>query len=263
MNSKAKFPTPSFVAQVQESALHALNKQFEVLRHNPRRYFELKRLAAEEVKKNSARRIRSQESLEGGGFEPRSKHRSRYRKQEDGSYKQKRKMLTTLGKTLAHYREGEDVLVSWKRAAFKSGKKTRESSAHYANIAYPHQHGSETKMTSTEVNSGTASFRKRIAQNQCTRKMAQALLRRGYRQPVPKKGGGVRLKRRSISWIQKNVKQAQGGLILRLLVMGDAAKPTSWNIRLPARPFLGVKDTEINGIASITNKKIVDEMLKQ
>ncbi len=246
--------TPLLHVTIQKDTEQALLHQLEQLRLTPKRRFELARSAANEVKKFSGARARKQESLAGGRMEPRSTKRSRYRKADDGQWRQKRKMFKGLGAAgnMATYRDGEMVVASWKKGSGAHG---------WANIAWGHYYGMEITITRDDVKKGAAN---RKQDRPATRRMAAALLRHGYRQPYRGKGGKIRLRRVSNSQIRKCMKQKQAAWLLRLLVRGDADSPkaSSWVVRIPARPFLGVNGEQSKQLLDRMAKKIVAELNK-
>ena len=245
---------PLLYVTVQKNTEEALLRQLEQLRLTPRRRFELAREAANEVKKFSGARARKQESLTGGRMEPRSTKRSRYRKSKDDKWKQKRKMFTALGRAgnMATYRDGEMVVTSWKKGTAAHG---------WANLAWGHHYGMEIPITRDDVKKASAN---RKQDRPATRRMADALLRHGYRQPYRAKNGKIKLRRISNAQIRKCMKQKQAAWLLRLLVHGDADRPkaSSWVVRIPARPFLGVDGEQSKQLLDRMAEKIVAELNK-
>lgn len=180
---------------------------------------------------------------------PRSTKRSRYRKTKDGNWSKKRRMFVALGKAgnMATYRNGENVVVSWKKTGRTGG---------WANIAYGHFHGMETRIDGNDKKSAN---KKEGAP--ATKRMADALLRHGYRQPIRAKNGRVKLRRISSLRIQKIMKQKQAAWILRLLVHGESKpKKSSWTIRTPPRPFLGVTSEQSSTLLAQLAQTIVAEL---
>lgn len=256
--------TPLIHVELQEETKKALFEQLQKLSFNPRRRFELSRKMAGEVKKFSAARARKQESLEGGKMEPRSTRRSRYRKSKDGNWRRKRRMFTALGKAgnMATYRDGEAVVVSWKKQGQTGG---------WANIAAGHFHGMDIPISRGIAQDSSAvaktlgikgKARNKKADRPATKRMADALLRHGYRQPIRAKNGKVKLRRVSSKHIQRVMNQRQAGLILRLLVHGDADKPkkTSWTVHIPARPFLGVDSQQSKDLLTGLAQTVLTEL---
>ncbi len=241
-----------------------LYEQLEQLRFNPRRRFELAREMGREVRKFSARRARKQEHLEGGAMAPRSAKRSRYRRSKDGNWRKKRRMFESLGKAgnMSTYRQDDHVVVSWK----KKGK-----TAGWANVANAHFRGMDIA-----IDRGAAQLAAQVAEalgfpkqrhnrkdgEPATKRMADALLRHGYRQPVRGRDGKVRLRRISSMRIRKIMKQKQAAWLLRLLVHGSstASKKTRWTVHIPARPFLGVNAGESEALLGMLATKVMAEL---
>ncbi len=247
--------------RVNRETQAALFRQLETLKIKPEKRFRLARDAAREVKKYSAARARKQQSLEGGAFAPRSTKRTRYKKDDKGKWRKKRRMLENLGKTgnMGEYRDGDTVSVTWK----KKGKKRL-----FSEVAWKHQHGMTQQLGVTpEMQKGLEKWHRALRVRMATRKMAQALIRNGYKRPVQGKKGKVRLKRVSAKWIQEHMKQMQAAWILRMLVREDvskdapnAQKPQQWECTLPARPFLGVTDGESEQLLSRVSQNIIREL---
>lgn len=250
--------------RVQLESQKALFNQLEVLKDLPKQRFAIARKIGQEVKKLSGGRARKQASLDGGAFTPRSSRRTRYRRQDDGSWRKKRRMLENLGKAqnMAVYRQGEAVAVGWT----KSGKRMR-----FDGVAYTHHHGTKQQLGVTpEMKSCVKKWHVKLRNNMATKRMAQALLRNGYRLPVRGEKGKVRLKRVPAKWIQEHMTQIRAAWILRMLVRGDvsksnpkAEKPQTWDCVLPARPFLGVTDSESQTLLELLHKKILAELRGQ
>jgi len=234
-----------------------LYEQLEQLRFNPRRRFELAREMGREVRKFSARRARKQEHLEGGAMAPRSAKRSRYRRSKDGNWRKKRRMFQALGKAgnMSTYRQDDHVVVSWKKKGRTGG---------WANIAYGHFRGMDITVKRGASNMGDAP-RNRKDGEPATKRMADALLRHGYRQPVRGRDGKVRLRRVSSMHIRKTMKQKQAAWLLRMLVHGSATAPkkTSWTVHIPARPFLGVNAGESEALLGMLATKVMAELNRQ
>lgn len=251
----------TMTCSVQRETQAALMRQLDVLRHLPKQKFAIARKAAGEVKKFSSGRVREQQALSGAGFTPRSSKRTRYRKNDDGSWRKKRRMLENLGKAqnMAVYRDGEAVAVGWQ----KSGKRNR-----FDVVAYKHQHGKDDQLGVTPgMKAGLNKWHVRQRHNKATRRMAQALLRNGYRLPVRGENGKVRLKRVPAKWIMEHMTQIRAAWVLRMLVRADVSKnspkkekPQTWDVHLPARPFLGVSDQESQALLASMSQQILREI---
>ena len=246
--------------RVNQQAQETLFRQLEALKMKPEKRFRLAREAAREVKKYSSRRVARQQSLEGASFAPRSTKRTRYRQDDKGNWRKKRRLLENLGKAknMGEYRDGEAVIVAWK----KKGR-----TALYSTIAWKHQHGMKQQLGVTpEMKATIKKWHTKLRARKATKKMAQALIRNGYKQAVRSKGK-VRLKRVPAKWIQENMGQMQAAWLLRMLVRKDVSranphkqKPQTWECKLPARPFLGVTANESSTLLSQVSQKIVREI---
>lgn len=166
--------------------------------------------AANEMKKLAARHVRQQQDPNGNAWAPRKRG--------------KRKMLRGLPKLLVIHEPRQDVA----EVGFKKGT----MSAHAGVIANTHQKGHTYKVT--------AASRRRIApseggkQKQATKAQARKLRELGFKRPGQRKRS-YRLA--SLGWITGHLNYAQAGLLIKKLKDEPAAE--SWEIHLPARPFLG------------------------
>lgn len=166
--------------------------------------------AANEMKKLAARHVRQQQDPNGNAWAPRKRG--------------KRKMLRGLPKLLVIHEPRQDVA----EVGFKKGT----MSVHAGVIANTHQKGHTYKVT--------AASRRRIApseggkQKQATKAQARKLRELGFKRPGQRKRS-YRLA--SLGWITGHLNYAQAGLLIKKLKDEPAAE--SWEIHLPARPFLG------------------------
>ncbi|MFQ2730251.1 phage virion morphogenesis protein [Aeromonas caviae] len=166
--------------------------------------------AANEMKKLAARHVRQQQDPNGDAWAPRKRG--------------KRKMLRGLPKLLVIHEPRQDVA----EVGFKKGT----MSAHAGVIANTHQKGHTYKVT--------AASRRRIApseggkQKQATKAQARKLRELGFKRPSQRKRS---YRSASLGWITGHLNYAQAGLLIKKLKDEPAAD--SWEIHLPARPFLG------------------------
>ncbi|HCT2509018.1 TPA: phage virion morphogenesis protein [Aeromonas dhakensis] len=166
--------------------------------------------AANEMKKLAARNVRQQQDPNGQPWAPRKRG--------------KRKMLRGLPKLLQIREPRQDVA----ELGFTKGT----MSAHAGIIANTHQKGHTYKMT--------AASRRRIApsegskQKQASKAQARKLRELGFKRPGQRKRS---YRSASLGWITSNLNYAQAGLLIRKLK--DEPVKESWEIELPARPFLG------------------------
>lgn len=166
--------------------------------------------AAAELKKLAARHVRQQQDPNGKPWAPRKRG--------------KRKMLRGLPKLLQIREPRQDVA----ELGFTKGT----MSAHAGVIANTHQKGHTYKMT--------AASRRRIApseggkQKQASKAQARKLRELGFKRPGQRKRS---YRSASFGWITSNLNYAQAGLLIKKLK--DEPVKESWEIELPARPFLG------------------------
>ena len=166
--------------------------------------------AANEMKKLAARHVRQQQDPNGNAWAPRKRG--------------KRKMLRGLPKLLVIHEPRQDVA----EVGFKKGT----MSAHAGVIANTHQKGHTYKVT--------AASRRRIAPSeggkhkQATKAQARKLRELGFKRPGQRKRS---YRSASLGWITGHLNYAQAGLLIKKLKDEPAAE--SWEIHLPARPFLG------------------------
>ncbi|MBL0605822.1 phage virion morphogenesis protein [Aeromonas caviae] len=166
--------------------------------------------AANEMKKLAARHVRQQQDPNGNAWAPRKRG--------------KRKMLRGLPKLLVIHEPRQDVA----EVGFKKGT----MSAHAGIIANTHQKGHSYKVT--------AASRRRISpseggkQKQATKAQARKLRELGFKRPGQRKRS---YRSASLGWITGHLNYAQAGLLIKKLKDEPAAE--SWEIHLPARPFLG------------------------
>ncbi|MGN5077309.1 phage virion morphogenesis protein [Aeromonas veronii] len=118
------------------------------------------------------------------------------------------------------------------RAAAELGFKRGTMNAHAGVIANTHQKGHTYQVT--------AASRRRIANSEgsklkpATKAQARKLRELGFKRPGARKGS---YRSASLGWITGNLNYAQAGLLIRKLK--DEPVKASWEIELPARPFLG------------------------
>jgi phage virion morphogenesis protein len=184
--------------------------QLNLLALQPKQRKRLVWRAANEMKKLATRHVRQQQDPNGNAWAPRKRG--------------KRKMLRGLPKLLVIHEPRQDVA----EVGFKKGT----MSAHAGVIANTHQKGHTYKMT--------AASRRRIApseggkQKQASKAQARKLRELGFKRPGQRKRS---YRSASLGWITGHLNYAQAGLLIKKLKDEPAAE--SWEIHLPARPFLG------------------------
>ncbi|HHP5491527.1 TPA: phage virion morphogenesis protein [Aeromonas veronii] len=184
--------------------------QLNLLAMQPKKRQRLVRRAAKEMQKLAARNVRQQQDPNGNAWAP--------------SKRGKRKMLRGLPKLLVIHEPSQDVA----ELGFKKGS----MNVHAGVVANTHQKGHTYKVT--------AASRRRIAPSSggkskpASKAQARRLRELGFKRPGKRKGT---YRSASLSWITANLNSAQAGLIIRKL-KNEPVKE-SWEIELPARPFLG------------------------
>jgi hypothetical protein len=166
--------------------------------------------AANELKKVAGRNISSQQDWNGQPWVPRKRG--------------KRKMLQGLKKLIVIQQSGSNAAaITFKKGAY---------GLHGAVVASTHQQGHTFKIT--------AASRAKVKPSgadkgePASRAQARKLRRLGFKRPGKRKG---QYRSASLGWITENINYAQAGLLIKKL--RDEPAKQSWEIRLPARPFLG------------------------
>ena len=189
--------------------------QLNLLALPPKKRQRLVWRAANEMKKLAARNVRQQQDPNGNAWAPRKRG--------------KRKMLRGLPKLLQIREPSQDVA----ELGFKKGA----MNVHAGVIANTHQKGHTYKMT--------AASRRRIAPSdggknkQASKAQARKLRELGFKRPGKRKRT---YRSASLGWITANLNYAQAGLLIKKLK--DEPVKESWEIELPARPFLGANNKQ-------------------
>ena len=184
--------------------------QLNLLALPPKKRQRLVWRAANEMKKLAARNVRQQQDPNGNAWAPRKRG--------------KRKMLRGLPKLLVIHEPRQDVA----ELGFRKGT----MSVHAGVIANTHQKGHTYKVT--------AASRRRIAPSdagtnrQASKAQARKLRELGFKRPGKRKRS---YRSAPLGWITDNLNYAQAGLLIKKLK--DEPVKESWEIQLPARPFLG------------------------
>ncbi|UUT60487.1 phage virion morphogenesis protein [Aeromonas hydrophila] len=184
--------------------------QLNLLALPPKKRQRLVWRAANEMKKLAARNVRQQQDPNGNAWAPRKRG--------------KRKMLRGLPKLLVIHEPSQDVA----ELGFKKGS----MNVHAGVVANTHQKGHTYKVT--------AASRRRIAASdggknkQASKAQARKLRELGFKRPGKRKKS---YRSASLGWITGNLNYAQAGLLIKKLK--DEPVKESWEIELPARPFLG------------------------
>ncbi len=180
------------------------------------------------VRSLSRKRIRDQENLDGSAFAPR----------KDTS-KSKKRMEAGLGKLLDVTRlTGEEAELGWRNALTRW-------------VAAQQHHGVSERRTAAQMREwskvppGTAA----------TEKQAKRLRQLSFKVRMPGKKTATRP---SVDWIKQHLTYPRAGLLIRLL---DPAQTStgqqSWEIKLPARQFLGASDSETRQLVQTVLQQIL------
>lgn len=198
--------------EVDELALENIQRRLELLALPKGKRKRVLKRTGQEVRKRSRQNIRQQKTVDG---QPMA-----------GRKAGKGKMFRKIGRTLTTKTYSNSVTVGWKNRLIGM-------------TAYKHHHGVPERFTAKKLEKlhGQPDYGA-----PATKRQAKALITAGYRVYVGKKKGKVKTKKPSIRWITENMTQGRAGLMIRELT-GDVAK-SSWEVKVPARPFLGVSEKE-------------------
>lgn len=168
-------------------------------------------------------RIKKQRTIRGERFTPSA----------DGK---DRKLLKKMGRGLRVRANQNSATVTW-----PNGLKAR--------IAAGHQHGFTDHYTAARAAKEAKKRGEPDYSAPATATQAYVLSVIGYKRYRGKYGGGkkkgqARGQRVSQKWIRENMTVGQAGLIYRL--MTDKEAENAWNVEVPARPTLGLEQTDID-----------------
>lgn len=202
--------------QVEIQGILPLRRQLQLLTMSAGKRRQLLNKVAQQVRKDSLKRVGAQTDLHGVRFAPRKKPR-------------RRKMLSKLARGMS--------IVSNDSSKAKIGFRSPRSGT----IAAKHQFGF-TEQVSARARTGRGSGNA-VSGRMASKKQAQALRDLGYQART--QGGD----RRPVSWlwITSNLTSGQAGAIIRSMRIKAGQHKTSWQTKLPARSFLGATDQEMTG----------------
>ncbi|MBE2898615.1 hypothetical protein HPC37_07335 [Pasteurellaceae bacterium 20609_3] len=186
------------------------------------------------IKRNSQKNVRGQHTPDGQTWDP--------RKPRDGRVKTQKMLRRILRVATAEAEEQRYGRIRWKNPL------TGE-------IARQQQEGFTEKITRKEILKNKKGGTNGLP---ATPQQAKRLRELGYRKRVGKtKNGKTKYKPYSISEIRQTLTRAWAGAAIRRLEKGDKRIDfrDSWTVRLPARPFLDVRDDE--------NMKILTEFVNK
>lgn len=174
-----------------------------------------------EVVKNTRGRIMRQKKLGGGSFAPSA----------DGK---NRKLLKNMGKGLRYYPTPNGVKVTW-----PNGLQAKIARGHHEGFT---EHYTASRAAKEGKRRGEPDY-----DAPATADQADALIEESYRRYSGKYKGGknkgkARTQRVSKKWIRENMTVGQAGLILR--DMRDKESKKSWDLKVPARPALGMEKSK-------------------
>ena len=187
-------------------------KRLQLLQLPPAKRRQLLGGMGREVKRACIRRIRAQQDVNGKPWEP--------RKRGPG-----RKLLRHMNRKMRHTVNADFFELHFQGAASK--------------IAAEQQYGMTQTLTAQAV--AKEQGHRPHYDDPATKQQAKALREAGYKIRV---AGTKRWRKPSLKWITQNQKQKQAGLVLKIL--RDDTSKKSWTVTLPARPFVGVTEHEIN-----------------
>ncbi|SHJ72024.1 hypothetical protein ACQ0P8_16325 (plasmid) [Halodesulfovibrio aestuarii] len=216
---------PALNLSVDKRSRLRLREQLTLLQMPPKKQRRIVMSMARTVRKQAAQNIRQQRTVRGTQMAPRKNSRNKNRLLKKLAGTKLGKNPKGKGKGLNVYGRGKTKAeVTW-------------GNAFAARIAYAQQHGIAQKWSASKARKryGVPNYKA-----PATRAQAKALLDAGYRLRVRKKRGkGTRLKRVTIKWIRENMTVGKAALILNIL-RGNENRPTAWEVKPEARPFLGV-----------------------
>lgn len=211
-----------------------LQRQIQALMLPANQRKKINRKLGREVIKQSRARIRQQKTLSGGKFSPRANGR-----------REKLLLRMMTGKKVKVWAGPNKTTVGWKNGL--TGKIARAQQDGYI------ENFNAAKVArlalASDDNGGSA-----------TKAQAKKLLSLGYERSVgtyktgPKKGK-ARKKKVSQRWIMENLDAGYAGILIRTIGKEDIKK--SWDVVVPARPFLGLNKTEIKDLG----KQIIDDVI--
>jgi phage virion morphogenesis protein len=202
---------------VDVQGLLPLRRQFELLAMPSSKRRRILNKVAQEVRKDSLKRVRSQTDLQGAAYAPRQKPR-------------RRKMLSKMVRKMAVVNnDGLKATVGFK-------------SPRTGMIAAKHQYGATETVTARSRTGNAGSYGSTAM---ASKKQAKALRDLGFK--ARPQGGSDR---RPVSWlwITSNLTMGQAGAIIRSMRIRQGTEiRSSWTTTLPARSFLGATLQEVTG----------------
>ena len=157
----------------------------------------------------------------------------------------RKKMLTKMGRSLKSQANPNEGTAGWKN------KKAAQN-------AFKHQYGLPEIYTKAKARKRSSKAKDAADKDgPATRHQARLLRQLGYSITVGKKV--KRTRKPGLAWIQKNMSFEQAGQTLKMLIAekrNKRAGKTSWEIKVPARPFLELDpQLVINALAAEFNRR--------
>lgn len=210
-----------------------LAQQIKALGLPPAKRASFHRKLGREVIKSARARIKEQRTITGEKFKPRA-----------GDKKGRMLKKMARGSNIRAYTGPNKATVTWPNSLV--GK-----------IARAQQEGHTETYTAERMR---REHGKPDYNAPATAEQAKALIKAGYKRYVGKyrsgknkgKGKGRRV---SQAWIKENMTLGQAGLILRMF-RDDGAQ--QWNVKIPARPFLGLSKNQTKQLGNEIIKSIFD-----
>jgi len=211
-----------------------LQTQLALLSLSPKLRRRLLTRVGKRVRAMSARRVRAQKKLDGSPYAPRKASTKRRRKMLSGLIKTK--YLDVLQAT------PDQAKVGWKNSLMGF-------------IAAEHHTGRARRFTAAQARKANP-----ISYDaDCTTEQAKRLRRLGFkvRKASAGKRGKARWLRPSVAWITANIKYGQAGLLIREL-KGAQAGPSTWQIKMPKRDFLGADQSDVVRLIKLVLEQILN-----
>ena len=199
---------------VNEQSRLSLLQSLELLALSSGKKRKLFRMVGQAVRREARLNLRQQKTVTGQKMAPRKKGR--------------KKVLRKLGKRLTTRTTLQNVTVTYKSPV--EGR-----------IAYRHQHGLPETFTAARMRKiyGRADYK-----GPATRKQAKALIRAGFRVYTGKgKSGRTQTKKPAVTWIIRHLTKGYAGYMTKVLQREQ--RKTSWQIKTPARAFLGMDEADV------------------
>lgn len=120
-------------------------------------------------------------------------------------------------------------------------------------VASQQHHGVSERRTAAQMRQ----WNKVPPDTAATEKQAKRLRRLGFK---TRQEGKNTPTRPSVAWIQQHLNYARAGLLIRVLddERAESTGAQSWDIKLPARQFLGASDSETSQLVNLVLQQILN-----